>query len=325
MVKLTKRNKEVDKQLQKHFKDNEFAAVFLLLGVENSGKHTFLKQLETIHNQKYDSNLEEYTSIIEDNLISSISTLCSFVHYNNINTCNEIVKEIQSELSKEVNKEKLCELCEKVYRDESVYELVQQNLVDYTREVYFLDNMDRLKMKDYLPTREDIFYTSFPRKRSFFEYKERKNTFKFVIPPISKDFKLAHSMTSERNIDGQTNTIAGTCIVYFVDMLSLKYTIADDKSKVIFDEVQPFHEDIEKLHSLNLLKDSLVFYTKSDLFHEKLKKEGCTFEPGRDRIPLPHVQEYSIYYHFVRLVDTQNIRFVWRACEQISTGQQLRG
>jgi len=178
MVKATKRNKDVEKQLKEHFRNNELVTSFLMIGMENSGKHTVLKQLERIFNRKYESNLEEYTSIIKNNLVSSISALCSFIHYNNINECKETIKEIQSEMEKDITKSNLCELCEKVYRNESVYELFNQSLVDYTREVYFLDNMERIKKEDYIPTNEDILYASFPKNVLFLNTKNARKLLK---------------------------------------------------------------------------------------------------------------------------------------------------
>ena len=94
--KLAKQlNDKIDKELKAGATESEFIIKLLLLGAGESGKSTFVKQMKIIHGDGYSTDeLNSFTSIIHDNLLTSMVQVIKAMDKLNIslqNPSNQVI------------------------------------------------------------------------------------------------------------------------------------------------------------------------------------------------------------------------------------------
>lgn len=99
------KSKELDREVRKinyYFNNNRDTVMFL--GKNNSGKHSFLKQVSYLNMKEIYSDLGDtewiqmHKKIIEKDVFAAISTLCSFIYTHELSQGTEEAKQLELEL-----------------------------------------------------------------------------------------------------------------------------------------------------------------------------------------------------------------------------------
>ena len=311
------RTKELEKLVLKINQDFNSSDNVLCLGNVNTGKHSFLKQLYSMtFSYMFTPELLAMQKIfIEKEVFTSISRLCSFIKRYQINVCSDTIQQLETELQQdEKDKAKIAELTDELYNNELVHDSFRyDNLKEFSREVYFLENIPKFFEESYVTSLEDLVHSSW--KVNNFHVIRYKKTYSIALMPSSNYIKLAHSFYTGNSYSGSGGDFGQspiivyntTKIVYFIDMLSLRYTISDNN--IIWNEEQDYIEDINQLKQLNMLSnpDSFLILTKHDLFLEKLKKEGFNIEQTRYSIP----NKYQLQVQLTNCIDSNSVNLAW--------------
>ena len=315
-----KRTKILDNLLLETRKKHQRAMPVTILGMKNSGKSTLLKQLDFIYNDKFSGNLDQYKTIIVDNVYSSLSTLCMFIHNNKLKVSKKTFNELDFQLQQEIkNKSKIEILGERLYYEESVHDKFKENQQEFTREIFFLNQLNEILSENFVPDRMHIFYASFPKRNSICSFEVSHSCYNVAVLPnsvsMAENFSCVETIPVFGLDDNATRTINRTKIIYFIDMLSLTYKI--EENSIVWDETQTFHDDFRKFYATGLLEESIVFFTKYDLFESKIRKQGFNLRELKYSTP-PMPEKCSIASHFVCIVDPDNLKHVWNCIRDMS-------
>lgn len=315
------KSKELDKEVRKinyYFNNNRDTVMFL--GKNNSGKHSFLKQVSYLNMKEIYSDLGDtewiqmHKKIIEKDVFAAISTLCSFIYTHELSQGTEEAKQLELELQKECkDNNEICKLATKLYQNEIVYQKLNSELVnEFSREIYFLENMERILSATFVPGFNEILRSShinpFAAETSKSIY---SRYFAMVIMPPSNYIKLAHNFfTAGSSQFGlyERPPYNSTIIVYFINMLSVQYTVSDNT--IIWNPEQEYIEDIKKLKDLNVFEDFFIIFSKYDLFLEKLEREGFKIDKSFcPKVPTNPVYEGCVFY--MNCLDSNSIEPTW--------------
>ncbi|TAQ87578.1 hypothetical protein B7494_g4087 [Chlorociboria aeruginascens] len=169
---MTRESKRIDQMLVKSEIERNKSVKMLLLGAGESGKTTMLKQLRVQYGSGIDhTERENWRAIIRDNIIDISRTVLVVMKEEGFrlkNKANMIYFHwFQEDFSKDMEEtDTLIELLRGIkilWNDQGLQKAVQKGHI-YTlhdNTTYFLDNIDRIFAKDYLPTDEDILNARF--------------------------------------------------------------------------------------------------------------------------------------------------------------------
>ncbi|KAJ7620971.1 heterotrimeric G protein alpha subunit B [Roridomyces roridus] len=327
---------EADIKREKGLLKNEVK--MLLLGAGESGKSTVLKQFKLIHMDGYTtSERETYREIVFSNTIQSMRAILDAMPVLNLSlspqceTPRAIV--LESPLQIDYMPSELSNSLRQLWKDPGVQEAVRNSREFQLNDsaVYYFDAIDRMAEQDYMPTDQDIL-RSRVRTTGITE-----TTFK-VGQLTYKLFDVGGQRSERRKWIHCFEDV--TALVFLVSMSEYDQNLFEDQNVNRMQEALTLFESI--VNSRWFYKTSIIlFLNKIDLFAEKLKRSplGNYFEDytGGDNydaacsflLQLFVSQNHKaatkqIYAHYTCATDTQQIKFVLGAVQNILLQFHLR-
>ncbi|KAJ6243004.1 guanine nucleotide-binding protein g(o) subunit alpha [Anaeramoeba flamelloides] len=335
---LNEKNVMIDKMLRDDFMNTDNELKLLLLGPGESGKSTFLKQINLIHNDAYKNkkDREKFKEVIYGNILDSIQSLIEASTQFDLEL-NEENKKIATELSKlnpttYVLNENDLEKVQKVWGDkgiQSAYERQSEfHLIDCAK--IFLDSAERILDPEYIPTVEDIIHSR-TRTTGIFDIGFSYDNLKFRLWDVG-------GQRNERRkwihcFQDVTSVLFVTSLSEYDQKLFEDSSVSRIKeSLLLFDEI---------CNSRWFSETSIIlFFNKDDLFREKIKKVdlnvcfedyegGCDYEDALEYIKNKYTsglenESQQIYSYTTCATDTENVRKVFVAIKDTILESQAK-
>uniref|UniRef100_A0A914W015 Guanine nucleotide-binding protein alpha-1 subunit n=1 Tax=Plectus sambesii TaxID=2011161 RepID=A0A914W015_9BILA len=167
---LKNRNQKINLQLEQDKRRDESVIKLLLLGTGESGKSTVLKQMKIIHDHGFtESEALQRKSMVYANVLQSMGAILSAMNDLKIyldskerETDARLILEVLSRKEEtEPMSERMFEAVRNLWADTGVNKAfsrrTEYQLNDSAQ--YFLDSLDRIHEKNYLPSEQDILHT----------------------------------------------------------------------------------------------------------------------------------------------------------------------
>ncbi|KAJ6244140.1 guanine nucleotide-binding protein g(o) subunit alpha [Anaeramoeba flamelloides] len=318
----------IDKELDKNKKEQDYETKILLLGPGESGKSTLFKQIQLIQDREFDEEyLQSYIPLIRQNLVSQMKILLESSDRLGI----PIQKQEFGNLIKKTKKrllwnEEIATGLSELWQDSGIQkslEFKDKKFHLYDSIEYFFEEIDRISSEFYLPTNEDVLRT---RVKS--------------IAVEEAKFKIENFVLNVIDVGGQRSERRKwihcfeevSAIIFCVSLTGYHQTLIEDNSVNRMEEALNLFSDICK--SPWFLNSSIIlFLNKNDLFEEDIKKidlSVCFPEYKGGKVyenAIVYIQEQFIsasgfkknlskrnVYPFVTCaLNTENIEFVIKA------------
>jgi len=324
-------NAEIERQLRKDKRDARRELKLLLLGTGESGKSTFIKQMRIIHGAGYsDEDKRIFIKLVYQNIFMAMQSMIRAMDLLKIQyeDPNCLLQE-KADLVRSIDYETVTtfespyvEAIKDLWQDPGIQECYDRRreyqLTDSAK--YYLSDIDRVAMPDYLPSQQDILRVRVPTT-GIIEYPFDLEEIRFRMVDVG-------GQRSERRkwIHCFENV---TSIIFLVALSEYDQILFEsdnenrmEESKALFKTIitYPWFQHSSVILFLNkkdLLEEKIMYSHLVDYFPEY---DG----PQRDAIAarefvlrmfvdLNPDTEKIIYSHFTCATDTENIRFVFAA------------
>ncbi|KAM9457024.1 guanine nucleotide-binding protein subunit alpha-13b [Clarias gariepinus] len=327
-------SKEIDRCISKDKTYVKRLVKILLLGAGESGKSTFLKQMRIIHGQDFDQLArEEFRPTIYSNVIKGIRVLVDAREKLHIpwgdeknQTHGEALMSFDTRSAQGMVESKIflqfLPAVRALWADSGI-----QHAYDRRREFqlgesvkYFLDNLEKLGMPDYLPSQQDILLARRPTK-GIHEY----------------DFEIKNVPFKMVDVGGQRSE-RRRWFECFDSVTSILFLVSSSEFDQVLMEDRLTNRLTESLNIFGTIVNNrvfsnvsiILFLNKTDLLEEKVKTVAIKdFFPEYEGDPhsLEDVQKFLVtcfrnqrreqqnkplYHHFTTAINTENIRLVFR-------------
>ncbi|XP_060757304.1 guanine nucleotide-binding protein subunit alpha-13b isoform X1 [Neoarius graeffei] len=327
-------SKEIDRCISKDKTYVKRLVKILLLGAGESGKSTFLKQMRIIHGQDFDQLArEEFRATIYSNVIKGIRVLVDAREKLRIpwgepsnQTHGETLMSFDTRSAQGMVEAKVFHqylpAVRALWADSGI-----QHAYDRRREFqlgesvkYFLDNLEKLGMPDYLPSQQDILLARKPTK-GIHEY----------------DFEIKNVPFKMVDVGGQRSE-RRRWFECFDSVTSILFLVSSSEFDQVLMEDRQTNRLTESLNIFGTIVNNrvfsnvsiILFLNKTDLLEEKVKTVAIKdFFPEYEGDPhsLEDVQKFLVtcfrnqrreqqnkplYHHFTTAINTENIRLVFR-------------
>jgi len=335
-----KRNDEIENQLKSDRLRLRNEVKMLLLGAGESGKSTILKQMKLIHDSGYSRDeLESFKEIIFSNTIQSMRVILEAMDNMGLTFADpncarqaQIILALPSQIEVDSLPSDVSAAVRTLWEDTNVQVAFSRSreyqLNDSAR--YYFDSMDRIGSPNYTPTDQDVL-------RSRVKTTGITET-KFQIGDLTYSMYDVGGQRSERKkwIHCFENV---TAIIFLVAISEYDQTLLEDETVNRMQEALTLFDSI--CNSRWFVKTSIIlFLNKIDLFKEKLPRSpmnkyfpdydgGDNYDAACDYIlnrfvSLNQSDVKQIYTHFTCATDTQQIKFVMAAVNDIIIQTNLR-
>ncbi|KAL9052349.1 MAG: hypothetical protein Q9162_005441 [Coniocarpon cinnabarinum] len=337
---LRQRNEEIENQLKKDRMNQRNEIKMLLLGAGESGKSTILKQMKLIHEGGYTRDeCESFKEIIYSNTVQSMRVILEAMESlelpldsqeNEFHVQTIFMQPNQIEgdsMPAEVGK-----AVSALWHDAGVQQCFQRSreyqLNDSAK--YYFDAIDRISLPDYVPNDQDVL-------RSRVKTTGITET-TFIIGDLTYRMFDVGGQRSERKkwIHCFENV---TTILFLVAISEYDQLLFEDETVNRMQEALTLFDSI--CNSRWFTKTSIIlFLNKIDRFKEKLpvspmKNYFPDYEGGPEYgaacdyilhrfVSLNQQETKQVYTHFTCATDTQQIRFVMNAVNDIIIQENLR-
>ncbi|KAJ3452166.1 guanine nucleotide-binding protein g(o) subunit alpha [Anaeramoeba flamelloides] len=262
------KSEKIEKALEQEKEFQKQEIKFLLLGTGESGKSTFIKQLELIYKTGFDNEKRElYRRTIQKNLILHTKHLIHGTEILGTKIKNETKKLTKGFLEIDETKPLTLELSErisKIWEDNGIKKVFRSRstLQIPDSASYYLNDIKRIMKVKYQPTDKDILYCRIPTT-GIVKVQFKVNDFVWTIVDVG-------GQRSERR----------KWIHQFDDVSVLIYVVAlsEYDQKLYEDEtINRMHESLETFdntanNSYFLRTSCILIFNKMDLFEEKIQK-----------------------------------------------------
>lgn len=334
------RNDEIENQLKRDRLLAKNEIKMLLLGAGESGKSTVLKQMKLIHHGGYnDQERDAYKEIIFSNTIQSMRAILDAMPQLDIQlaSANEGRRNIIMALPGQVEGDSLprevVDAIRGLWRDPGVREAVRRSREYQLNDsaTYYFNSIDRMSAPGYLPTDQDILRSRVKTTGI------TETTFK--VGELTYRLFDVGGQRSERKkwIHCFENV---TALVFLVSLSEYDQMLYEDESVNRMQEALTLFDSI--CNSRWFVKTSIIlFLNKIDLFAEKLPHSplgdyfpdytgGDNYDAACDYLLHRFVSlnqsaaSKQIYAHYTCATDTQQIKFVLSAIQDILLQIHLR-
>ncbi|UJR07090.1 hypothetical protein I4U23_011378 [Adineta vaga] len=335
-------NREIEKQLLLDRKNQRRKLKILLVGIEESGKSTIMKQMcitcGTHHSTEEDKR--SYIKFVYRNIFMSMhSMICAMdtlkIQYRHRRNEREYAILVQSVDYKTVTtfESQYVEAIKSLWNDPGIKECYDRRreyqLTDSTK--YFLENIDRIVAPDYLPTEQDIVRVRIPTTE-LIEYS-------FDLENVILQFvDVGRQMSEYRKwihcFENVTSIMFVAALSDYDKVLGESDTEnAMDKSKALFRTIitNTWFTNSSVILFLNkkdLLEEKIMHSHLVDYFPEfdGLKRDA---QAAREFILKMYVDlnpdsEKIIYSHFDCAIDGEHTRFVFNAIKDTILQSSLK-
>lgn len=334
------------KQIEKNLKEDGIQAAkdikLLLLGAGESGKSTIVKQMKIIHDSGFTpEDFRQYKPVVYSNTIQSMvailramqSLQISFADYAREQDAKMVFDIVTRMEDTEPFSEEFLQAMKRLWIDEGVQKCFQRSneyqLNDSAK--YFLDDLDRLGRKDYMPTEQDILRTRVKTTgivEVHFSFKNLNFKLFDVGGQRSERKKWIHCFEDV------------TAIIFCVAMSEYDQVLHEDETTNRMQESLKLFDSI--CNNKWFLDTSIIlFLNKKDLFEEKIKRSPLTIcfpeytgeQNYQEAAAFVQAQfeaknksnDKEIYCHMTCATDTTNIQFVFDAVTDVIIANNLKG
>lgn len=333
------------KQIEKNLKEDGIQAAkdikLLLLGAGESGKSTIVKQMKIIHDSGFTpEDFRQYKPVVYSNTIQSMVAILRAMQSLQI-SFSDVAREQDAKMvfdivtrmeDTEPFSEEFLMAMKRLWTDSGVQQCFQRSneyqLNDSAR--YFLDDLDRLGRKDYMPTEQDILRTRVKTTgivEVHFSFKNLNFKLFDVGGQRSERKKWIHCFEDV------------TAIIFCVAMSEYDQVLHEDETTNRMQESLKLFDSI--CNNKWFLDTSIIlFLNKKDLFEEKIKRsplkicfpeytgeqnyqEAAAFVQAQFEAKNKS-NDKEIYCHMTCATDTTNIQFVFDAVTDVIIANNLR-
>jgi GTPase SAR1 family protein len=327
-------SRDLENKMAMDHQDDKQVNKLLLLGAGESGKSTLFKQMISIYGRGFQEDERRgYTSIIHNNIITSMKTLCKqSLQYGPVAQSNERSRNIIDDLKgdEEINPD-LGGHIAALWADEGIQATYgvrsQFQLTDSAK--YFFERIAEVAKPNYIPTQQDVL-------------RSRVRTTGIV----ENEFEIDGNKFKMFDVGGQRNE-RKKWIHCFENVTAVLFVAAISE----YDQVLYEDEKVNRMaEALNLFEEicnsrwfhntsMILFLNKRDLFADKIPKvpltvcfpeyEGeSTYEAGAEFLKNQfesknHNDEKVVYTHITCATDTDNVAAVFNAVKNIIIRQSL--
>lgn len=331
------RSRALENQINRDHNQENSVNKLLLLGAGESGKSTLFKQMITIYGKGFSkTDRKGYTSIIYNNIITSMKTLCIQADVYGVTGAfgDEAAKakaifddlkmdeEIDAELGDHIKALWADPSIQEVYAKRAAYQLTDS-------ASYFFELIDTVKEPNYLPTQQDVL-------------RSRVRTTGIV----ESEFVIDGNQFKMYDVGGQRNE-RKKWIHCFENVTAVLFVAAISEYDQILYEDENTNRMVEALNLFEEICNSrwfrdtsmILFLNKRDLFQDKITKVPLTvcfpeYDGGPD---FDAAQEFlkfqfasknrnadkQIYMHVTCATDTTNVAAVFNAVKDIIIRKSL--
>ncbi|CAG8566297.1 595_t:CDS:2 [Ambispora leptoticha] len=335
-----RKNDEIENQLRRDRLSMRNEVKMLLLGAGESGKSTILKQMKLIHDGGYSAEeRESFKEIIFSNTVQSMRVILEAMENMGLSLRNEssqkhanAILNLPSQIEGDHLSQDVSLAIKNLWADRGVQDCFSRSreyqLNDSAK--YYFDSIDRIAQPDYLPTDQDVL-------RSRVKTTGITET-TFLIGELTYRMFDVGGQRSERKkwIHCFENV---TAIVFLVAISEYDQLLLEDETVNRMQEALTLFDSI--CNSRWFVKTSIIlFLNKIDRFKEKLPispmnkyfpdyEGGDNYDAACDYIlnrfvSLNQSDVKQIYTHFTCATDTQQIKFVMAAVNDIIIQTNLR-
>ncbi|KAG8747824.1 guanine nucleotide-binding protein subunit alpha [Ceratobasidium sp. 414] len=334
------RNDEIESQLKKDRLSAKNEIKMLLLGAGESGKSTVLKQMKLIHHGGYNNQeRESYKEIIFSNTLQSMRAILEAMPALDISLQPQndarraIIMSLPGQMENDSLPHDVADALTSLWLDPGVREAVRRSREFQLNDsaTYYFNSLDRMSSPTYLPTDQDIL-------RSRVKTTGITET-NFRVGELTYKLFDVGGQRSERKkwIHCFENV---TALVFLVSLSEYDQMLYEDESVNRMQEALTLFDSI--CNSRWFVKTSIIlFLNKIDLFAEKLPHSpmgdyfpdytgGDNYDAACDYLLHRFVSlnqsaaSKQIYAHYTCATDTQQIKFVLSAIQDILLQIHLR-
>ncbi|PAV18416.1 heterotrimeric G alpha subunit B [Pyrrhoderma noxium] len=334
------RNDEIENQLKRDRMLAKNEIKMLLLGAGESGKSTVLKQMKLIHHGGYnESERDSYKEIIFSNTIQSMRAILEAMPQLDLQLAPQndarrnVILSLPGQIETAALPRDVADAIRGLWRDPGVKEAVRRSREFQLNDsaVYYFNQIDRMSDAQYLPTDQDIL-------RSRVKTTGITETM-FVVGELTYRLFDVGGQRSERKkwIHCFENV---TALVFLVSLSEYDQMLYEDESVNRMQEALTLFDSI--CNSRWFVKTSIIlFLNKIDLFAEKLPHSplgdyfpdytggdnydmACEYLLHRFVSLNQNAATKQIYAHYTCATDTQQIKFVLSAIQDILLQLHLR-
>lgn len=333
------------KQIEKNLKEDGIQAAkdikLLLLGAGESGKSTIVKQMKIIHDSGFTpEDFRQYKPVVYSNTIQSMVAILRAMQTLRISFADpareqdaQMVSDIVTRMEDtEPFSEEFLLAMKRLWTDAGVQQCFQRSneyqLNDSAK--YFLDDLDRLGRRDYMPTEQDILRTRVKTTgivEVHFSFKNLNFKLFDVGGQRSERKKWIHCFEDV------------TAIIFCVAMSEYDQVLHEDETTNRMQESLKLFDSI--CNNKWFLETAIIlFLNKKDLFQEKITRSPLTIcfpeytgeQNYQEAAAFVQAQfeaknksnDKEIYCHMTCATDTTNIQFVFDAVTDVIIANNLR-
>jgi len=334
------RNDEIENQIKRDRLRAKNEIKMLLLGAGESGKSTVLKQMKLIHHGGYnESERDSYKEIIFANTIQTMRAILDAmpmldIHLHPQNDSRrDLIMSLPNQIDDSIMPLDVADSIRGLWKDGGVREAVRRAREFQLNDsaVYYFSAIDRMASRNYMPTDQDILRSRVKRTgitETTFQVGELTYRLFDVGGQRSERKKWIHCF---ENV---------TALVFLVSLSEYDQMLYEDESVNRMQEALTLFDSI--CNSRWFVKTSIIlFLNKIDLFAEKLPNSplgdyfpdymgGDNYDAACDYLLHRFVSlnqsaaTKQIYAHYTCATDTQQIKFVLSAIQDILLQLHLR-
>eukprot|EP01132_Coremiostelium_polycephalum_P002066 gene2066-2550_t len=331
-------SKQIEKQLksEKKIMDNELK--LLLLGTGDSGKSTVVKQMKILHMKGYtEEERKSHLPFIYRNIIEIFYSLihgCSVLKLEISPSLNEITQNItqwHEERQYNTIETSVFADLERLSKDDAIIKALQNSGSQFqlhSSSDYFLQSLNRISDKNFIPTDQDILYT----RLSTVAVTETR----FSVRGIN--FRMIDVGGQRGHRDKWIHHFSDvTAILFIVSLSEYDQVLEEDSTTNRMKESMKVFTDIINQRWFTEVP-IILFLNKKDLFLEKVKRKNisCCFPDYTGSQDYDDSLQFikkkflscnktpkNIYTHVTTATDTNNISAVFEAVKDILTRQTM--
>ncbi|KAG0748807.1 hypothetical protein G6F57_002404 [Rhizopus arrhizus] len=335
------RNDEIDQQLQMEKLNEKDEIKLLLLGAGESGKSTIIKQMKLIHDGGFTKEQKElHKEIIFSNTLQSMLVILEAMNNLDIKLGNAeseahsaLVMRYQSHIDHLVMPQDLTEAIKMLWSDGGVQEAFSRKNEYQLNDSapYYFENIDRIGAPNYVPTDRDLLHSRV-KTTGITETKFK------VGKLIYRMFDVGGQRSERKKWIHCFENV--TAIIFLVAISEYDQVLVEDESVNRMQEALTLFDSI--CNSRWFEKTStILFLNKKDLFKQKLSTsplttyfpdyvgdledfdKACQYFAQRFQ-SLNASEEKQVYTHLTCATDTEQIKFVMSAVNDIILQTSLR-
>ena len=344
----------IDRELSQSRSRRESAREFklLLLGTDEVGKSTFIKQMRIIYGQGYsDRDRAEFKTLVFSNIVKGILIMMKAMETLKIPYTDEgcmchipQLQDMDPESIVDITEQQF-EAISTLWADEGMkkcFEMRSNFQISDSAKHYF-DSLDRIRAEGYIPSVDDVLRVRVPTT-GIAEYK-----FQMRKPPKEVVFRMVDVGRQRSERRKWIHYFEGfTAIIFLTAISEYDEVLAEDISQ---NRVRENLALFKNIITYPWFKDSaiIVFLNKTDLFMEKIGNSPLSThfpeytefqyegEPAKDHDAdaakefiktlffsvNPDPENRRIFFHFTNATDTNDVKWVFEYVREHVLEQKL--